>query len=91
MVYSVTVYECYTHVLCLVLYVTTSRWHPKRYAVQEARKAVESIRGKTQVDRLLEGDTGAGGSGGGSGKGLGGGVALTRSCGYFHQDGGGGN
>lgn len=63
----------------------TTRWHPKRYAVQEARAAVEVIRSKTRLERLLEGDTG------GAGQGVPGGVALTNSCGYFHQGGGDGD
>ena len=33
-----------------------TRRHPKRYAVQEAREAVETIRGKTRLDALLDGD-----------------------------------
>ena len=48
---------------------------------------METIRGKTQLDNLLEGDTGL--VDGAGGRGVVGGVAMSRSCGYFRGGGGG--
>ena len=66
----------------------TNRRHPKRYAVQETRDAVNIIRGKTKLDSFLEGGKAGGVDGGGGGSGgergiAGGGVVMSRSCGYY--------